>query len=203
MDHLALTVEGDRQRMTDRLFLDDLHVGQRFISASHVVDADQIKRFAAEFDPQPFHLDEDAAANSLFAGLVASGWHTAALTMRLLLMGGAPIAGGIVGAGGEIAWPRPTRPGDALQVVSEVMEIRPSRTKPDKGIVLLRSETRNQRGEVVQVLTAKLVVPRKPQASALPSKPIREAVVAGTNTHVRHVVRNDSAYDWEAAPWAW
>src|SRR5580692_2908669 len=203
MDHLVPTVEQDRQRMTDRLFLDDLHVGQRFTSASRVVDADQIKRFAAEFDPQPFHLDEHAAAKSLFAGLVASGWHTAALTMRLLLMGGAPIAGGIFGAGAEIAWPRPMRPGDALQVVSEVMEIRPSRTKPDKGIVLLRSETRNQRDEVVQVLTAKLVVPRKPQASASPSEPTLEDVVAGTNTHVGHVVRHDSAYDWEAAPWAW
>jgi acyl dehydratase len=185
MDHLALTVEGDRQQMTDRLFLDDLHVGQRFTSTSHVVDADQIKRFAAEFDPQPFHLDEDAAANSLFAGLAASGWHTAALTMRLLLAGGMPIAGGIVGAGGEIAWPRPTRPGDELQVVSEVTEIRPSRTKPDKGIVVLRNETRNQRGEVVQVLTAKLVVPRKPQASASPSNPTRADVVAGTNTYER------------------
>ena len=101
MDHFALTVDRDRQRMADRLFLDDLHVGQRFASASHVVDADQIKRFAAEFDPQPFHLDEDAAAYSLFAGLAASGWHTAALTMRLLLTGGVPIAGGIVGAGGR------------------------------------------------------------------------------------------------------
>jgi acyl dehydratase len=185
MDHLALTVEGDRQQMTDRLFVDDLHVGQRFTSTSHVVDADQIKRFAAEFDPQPFHLDEDAAANSLFAGLAASGWHTAALTMRLLLAGGMPIAGGIVGAGGEIAWPRPTRPGDELQVVSEVTEIRPSRTKPDKGIVVLRNETRNQRGEVLQVLTAKLVVPRKPQASASPSNPTREDVVAGTRTYER------------------
>jgi acyl dehydratase len=171
--------------MTDRLFLDDLHVGQRFTCTSHVVDADQIKRFAAEFDPQPFHLDEDAAANSLFAGLAASGWHTAALTMRLLLAGGMPIAGGIVGAGGEIAWPRPTRPGDELQVVSEVTEIRPSRTKPDKGIVVLRNETRNQRGEIVQVLTAKLVVPRKPQASASPGNPTREDVVAGTNTYER------------------
>ena len=171
--------------MSGRLFLDDLHVGQRFTSTSHVVDADQIKRFAAEFDPQPFHLDEDAAANSLFAGLAASGWHTAALTMRLLVTGGVPIAGGIVGAGGEVAWPRPTRPGDELQVVSEVTEIRPSRTKPDKGIVVLRNETRNQRGEVVQVLTAKLVVPCKPQASASPSSPAREDVVAGTNTHER------------------
>ena len=96
-----------------------------------------------------------------------------------------PIAGGIVGAGGEIAWPRPTRPGDELQVVSEVTEIRPSRTKPDKGIVVLRNETRNQRGEVVQVLTAKLVVPRKPQASASPSNPTRADVVAGTNTYER------------------
>src|ERR1700722_13505750 len=114
MDHLAPTVEGDRQRMADRLFLDDLHVGQRFPSTLQVVRADQIKRFAAEFDPQPFPLDEDAAANSLFAGLAASGWHTAALTMRLLVTGGVPIAGGIVGAGGEIAWPRPTRPGGEL-----------------------------------------------------------------------------------------
>ena len=181
MDHLALTVERDRQRMTDRLFLDDLHVGQRFTSTSHVVDAEQIKRFAAEFDPQPFHLDEDAAANSMFAGLAASGWHTAALTMRLLVTGGVPIAGGIVGAGAEIAFPRPTRPGDELQVVSEVTEIRPSRTKPDKGIVVLRNETRNQRGEVVQVLTAKLVVPRKPQASASASNRTRGDVVAETN----------------------
>jgi acyl dehydratase len=177
MDHLAPTVDGNRQRMTDRLFLDDLHVGQRFTSTSHVVDADQIKRFAAEFDPQPFHLNEDAAANSLFAGLAASGWHTAALTMRLLVMDGVPIAGGIVGAGAEIAFPRPTRPGDELQVVSEVIDVTPSRTKPDRGIVVLRSETRNQRGEVVLVLTAKLVVPRKPHACASQKDPAPQEVV--------------------------
>ena len=149
--------------MADRLFLDDLHVGQRFTSTSHVVDADQIKRFAAEFDPQPFHLDEDAAANSLFAGLAASGWHTAALTMRLLVTGGVPLAGGIVGAGGEIAFPRPTRPGDELQVVSEVTEITPSRTKPDRGIVVLRSETRNQRGEVVAQCKRSALMHRTPE----------------------------------------
>jgi acyl dehydratase len=170
MDHLALTVGRDQHQMTDRLFFDDLHVGQRFTSTSHVVDADQIKRFAAEFDPQPFHLDEDAANNSIFGGLAASGWHTAALTMRLLLTGGVPIAGGFVGVSGEIAWPRPTRPGDELHVISEVAEIRPSRTKPDKGIVVLRNETRNQRGEVVQILTATLVAPRKPQATNLPEQ---------------------------------
>ena len=105
--------------MTDSLFLDDLHIGQRFSSGSHVLQANDIKRFAGEFDPQPFHLDEAAAAMSLFAGLVASGWHTAALTMRLLVGGGAPIAGGIIGASGEISWPKPTRPGDELHVVSE------------------------------------------------------------------------------------
>ena len=152
--------------MTDpaggRLYLDDLQVGQRFTSGSHALDAAEIKEFAGRFDPQPFHLDEAAAEASLFAGLAASGWHTAAVTMRLLVAGGAPIAGGVIGAGGEIAWPRPTRPGDILRVESEVLEITPSRSRPDRGMVVLRSETRNQRGEVVQVLTAKLVVPRRP-----------------------------------------
>jgi acyl dehydratase len=147
--------------VTDRLFLDDLSVGQRFTSATHRLDIDQLKRFASEFDPQPFHLDEAAAANSIFGGLAASGWHTAAISMRLMVDGGAPIAGGLIGAGAEIAWPKPTRPGDELQVVSEVMEISPSRSRPDRGIVVLRSETRNQHGEVVQRLTSKLVVPRR------------------------------------------
>lgn len=155
----------DRSPADGSLYLEDLHVGQRFASATHVVTADAIKAFAREFDPQPFHLDEEAAARSLFAGLAASGWHTAALTMRLLV-GGAPIAGGVVGAGVEVAWPRPVRPGDELQVVSEVMEITPSSSKSDRGIVVLRSETRNQRGEVVQLLTSRVVVPRKPASPA-------------------------------------
>lgn len=144
------------------LYLDDLRVGQRFTTGRHALDAAQIKEFAALFDPQPFHLDEPAAAASLFGGLAASGWHTAAITMRLLVCSGAPLAGGIIGAGGEIAWPRPTRPGDILQVESEIVDVTPSRSRPERGMVTLRSETRNQRGEVVQVLTAKLVVPRRP-----------------------------------------
>ena len=145
-----------------RLYLEDLRVGQRFTSGEHALDAAQIKAFAARFDPQPFHLDEEAARGSLFAGLAASGWHTAAITMRLLVEGGAPrIAGGIVGPGGEIGWPRPTRAGDVLRVESEVLAVTPSRSRPDRGTVTLRSETRNQRGEVVQVLTVKLVVPRR------------------------------------------
>jgi acyl dehydratase len=156
--------------MTERLYLGDFHVGQRFTSGSHAVDEDQITRFAREFDPQPFHLDHDAAKGTVFAGLAASGWHTAAITMRLLVDGGAPIAGGIVGVGGEISWPRPTRPGDVLQVESEVVQVAPSRSRSDRGIVTIRSETRNQRGDVVQIFVAKVVVLRRPDPS--PSTPV-------------------------------
>jgi acyl dehydratase len=152
----------DDRTGAERLYLDDIKIGQRFTSGTVALDAAQIKAFAREFDPQPFHLDEAAAENSIFKGLAASGWHTAALTMRLLVGGGLPLAGGSVGAGGEIAWPRPTRPGDILQVESEVIAVTPSRSRPDRGMVTVRSETKNQRGEVVQVLTAKLVVPRRP-----------------------------------------
>ncbi|MGC5841053.1 MaoC family dehydratase [Mesorhizobium abyssinicae] len=144
-----------------RLFLDDLHVGQTFASADHAIDETQIKAFAVQFDPQPFHTDTEAAAETLFKGLAASGWHTAAITMRLNVDGGLPFAGGIVGAGGEINWPNPTRAGDVLHVESEVVEITPSRSKPDRGIVTVISRTLNQRGDVVQTLKAKLVVFRK------------------------------------------
>ncbi len=143
------------------LYLDDLRVGQRFASGTYVVDEQQIKTFAHEFDPQPFHLDDESAKRSLFAGLAASGWHTAAITMRLLVEAGLPFAGGIIGAGGEIGWPRPTRPGDTLMVTSEVVEIVPSRSRPDRGTVTVRSETRNQHDEVVQTLLARLIVPRR------------------------------------------
>jgi acyl dehydratase len=145
----------------DRLYLDDLHVGQRFSSGTHLVDAAQIKAYANQFDPQPFHLDEEAAKATLFAGLAASGWHTAAITMRLMVDGGLPLAGGIIGAGGQLAWPKPTQPGDTLRVESEVMEITPSRSRSDRGTVVVRSQTRNQRDEVVQELTARLIVPRR------------------------------------------
>ena len=145
----------------DLLYLDDLEVGQRFTSRTHLVDEAEIKAFARQFDPQPFHLDEDAAKDSLFSGLVASGWHTAAMTMRLLVEG-LPLAGGLIGAGGELSWPQATRPGDILRVESEVLEIIPSRSRPDRGVVLTRVVTRNQRDEVVQILVAKLVVPRRP-----------------------------------------
>jgi acyl dehydratase len=149
---------------TAALYLDDLRVGQRFQSGTHRIDEGQMRTFAAQFDPQPFHLDAEAAKGTLFDGLVASGWHTAAVTMRLLVDGGLPIAGGLVGAGGEIAWPSPVRPGAVLRVESEILELRPSRSRPDRGVVTVRSETRDRSGEVVQVLVAKLVVPRRVRA---------------------------------------
>jgi acyl dehydratase len=148
-----------------RLYLDDLHVGQRFTSGTWAIDAAQIKAYAREFDPQPFHLDEEAAKATLFGGLAASGWHTMSVTMRLLVESGLPLAGGIIGAGGEVNWPKPTRPGDVLHVVSEVEEVTPSRSRADRGMVRVRSETRNQHDEVVQVLIAKLVVPRRAPTS--------------------------------------
>jgi acyl dehydratase len=148
--------------MPTGLYLEELSIGQRFTSSALTVTEAEIKDFAAKFDPQPFHLDDDAAKLTLFGGLAASGWHTAALTMRMLVEGGAPLAGGIIGGGGEISWPRPTRPGDTLHVEAEVVEIIPSKSKPDRGMVLFRSETKNQKGETVQVSTMKLVVPRSP-----------------------------------------
>jgi len=152
-------LDPDREKVA--LFLEDLQVGQRFVSGTHRIDEGQIRAFAEQFDPQPFHLDPEAAKTTLFEGVVASGWHTAAITMRLLVGGGLPIAGGIVGAGGEIAWPSPVRPGAVLHVESEILELRPSRSRPNRGVATVRSETRDQFGEVVQVLVAKLVVPRK------------------------------------------
>jgi acyl dehydratase len=144
------------------LFLEDLSVGLRFTSRAYPVTAEAIKAFAAEFDPQPFHTDEVAARDSFFGELVASGWHTAAITMRLLTEGALPVAGGAIGAGGEVRWPNPTRPGDVLIAESTIETIRPSRSKPDRGMLTVRTETRNQRGEVVQVLVANVLAFRRP-----------------------------------------
>ena len=149
--------------MDDRLHLEDLAPGQCYGSAGRLtVGADDITAFARRFDPQPFHLDDAAAQNSMFGGLAASGWHTAALTMRLLLESDFRPAGGIVGAGmDELRWPRPVRPGDELRVETEVLEVRPSRSRPEQGMVKARTTTFNGRGEPVQVLVANLVVPRR------------------------------------------
>jgi acyl dehydratase len=135
-------------------------VGAEFHSEKYAVEAQEIREFAQNFDPQPFHLDEDVARKTVFDGLVASGWHTAAITMRLLVQS-VPLAGGIIGAGGEVTWPRPTRPGDVLNVVSTIVNISPSKSKPDRGIVTIQSDTLNQRSELCQRLIAKLLVFRR------------------------------------------
>jgi acyl dehydratase len=144
------------------IYLEDLAVGQRFTTASHALDEEQIKAFAAAYDPQPFHLDREAAKLSIFGDLVASGWHTAAITMRLLVETGLPLAGGLIGVEGSLRWPRPARPGDVLTVTAEVTGLKPSRSRPELGTAEIKAETRNQAGDVLQVFTATLVVQRKP-----------------------------------------
>ena len=144
------------------MYLEDLSVGQRFTSGTYLMEESAIKAFAAAFDPQPFHLDEAAARATIFGGLAASGWHTASATMRLLVTGGLPFASGLIGLGGEISWPRPTRPGDTLRVESEILAILPSRSKPNQAIVTVKSITLNQNAEKVQVLTSKILMYNRP-----------------------------------------
>jgi len=147
-----------------RRYLEDFAVGQTYGSGRLQIDEERIKSFAAEFDPQPFHLDAAAALHTIFHGLAASGWHTAAVTMRLLVGSELRPAGGIVGAGfDEIRWPRPVRPGDELHIESEVLEVRPSKSRPDLGLIKLRTTTLNQNGEAVQVSVGNLLVPPRPK----------------------------------------
>jgi acyl dehydratase len=144
-------------------YLEDFEPGQKFVSGRLRVDPERIKSFAAEFDPQPFHLDENIARGTFFKGLAASGWHTAAITMRLLVDGELKPAGGIIGAGfDEMRWPRPVRPGDELRVECEVLEVRPSKSRPDQGLIKVRTTTLNQSGEPVQVFVGNLLVLRRP-----------------------------------------
>ena len=143
------------------VYLEDLKVGQRFISDTYRMDERRIREFAKEYDPQSFHLDESAARRSVFKELVASGWHTAAVAMRLLVRSGMGFANGIIGFGADIAWPKPTRPGDVLRVESEITEITPSRSKPQQGTVTIRATALNQNDEAVYQLTAKLLVLRR------------------------------------------
>jgi acyl dehydratase len=139
-----------------------MSVGMKFSSGTYLMEEAEIKEFAAKYDPQPMHLDEAAAQASVFKGLAASGWHTAAVAMRLLITGGLPFAAGAVGLGGEIEWPRPTRPGDVLHLESEIVEIIPSRSKPNQGIVRVRNTTLTQKGEPVQIFTAKILAFKRP-----------------------------------------
>jgi acyl dehydratase len=150
--------------MSER-YLEEFAAGQTFGSGRRRIDDGEIKAFAREFDPQPFHLGEAAARDSLFQGLAASGWHTAALTMRLLVESELKPAGGLIGAGcEELRWPRPVRPGDELRLETEVLEVRPSKSRPSQGLVKLRTTTLNQNAEAVQIMVATIIVPRRPGA---------------------------------------
>jgi acyl dehydratase len=146
-------------------YLEDFAPGQTFGSGRLRVDAERIKSFAAEFDPQPFHLDEQTARDTFFGGLAASGWHTAALTMRLLVESELQPAAGVIGAGfDEFRWPRPVRPGDELHLAIEVLEVRPSKSRPEQGMIKVRTTTLNQNDEPVQINVGNLVVPRRAAA---------------------------------------
>jgi acyl dehydratase len=143
-------------------YLEDLQVGQRFRTGSRTLDLAAIQAFAREYDPQPFHTDPVAAKATIFGELVASGWHTMAITMRLIVDGEAQLAWGFAGAGVEgVDWPTPVRPGDTLRCESEVVELRPSKSKPDRGLAMLRTTTFNQRDEPVMTFVAKIIVPKR------------------------------------------
>jgi acyl dehydratase len=147
-------------------YLEDFAAGQVFKTGKHRVDKEQIFTFARQFDPQPFHTDEEAARKSPFQGLAASGWHTAAMTMRLMVDGEFKPAGGILGVGfDDLSWPRPVRVGDELHAHSEILEVRPSKSKPDRGTVRVRTTTFNQNGEPVMIFTGNLLVPKRPASA--------------------------------------
>jgi acyl dehydratase len=151
--------------MSER-FLEDLHAGDRFGSDTYQVTENDIIQFARDFDPQPFHLDAKAAEQSVFKGLVASGWHTAAMSMKLFVTGGLRLAGGSVGLGvDELRWPRPVRAGDTLRLETEILEVRPSQSKPDRGVIRIRNVTTNQHDQVVQTFVASVLVRRRPPAA--------------------------------------
>src|SRR6266404_5021585 len=166
-------------------YLEDFAAGQRFGSGRRRIDGERALAFAAEFDPQPFHLDEVAARSSIFGELIASGWHTAAVTMRLLVETELKPAGGLIGAGlDECRWPRPVRPGDELRVECEVIEVRPSKSRPAQGLIKLRTTTLNQHDEAVLVYVVNMVVQRRSEAGKAlrhltADRPLGKGVLAG------------------------
>jgi acyl dehydratase len=142
-------------------YFEDLKAGDRFKSGTYKVTEEQIISFAREFDPQPFHLDATVARQTMFESLIASGWHTAAITMRLFVQA-LNFAEGAIGLGvDELRWPTAVKADDVLQVETEIVDLRVSQSKPSHGVVRLRNVTTNQRGETVQTMTASALVLRK------------------------------------------
>jgi acyl dehydratase len=144
------------------LYLEDVVVGSQYVTEEVTITAEEIIAFATQFDPQPFHTDPQAAKSSFFGGLAASGWHTAAITMRLLVTQGPQIAGGTIGAGGALSWPSPTRPGDRLRVRITVESVTPSKSNPSRGSTMLRVETLTSDDELRQLFTVRTLLFAKP-----------------------------------------
>jgi acyl dehydratase len=149
--------------MSVKVYFEDLHVGLRFTSSPVTLTVEDIKAYARQFDPQPFHLDEAAGEASFFKGFAASGWHTASLAMRMMCTSGPNLAEGWIGGGGEITWKTPVYAGDTLVLRGEFLELKPSRSRPERGIAVVRCETFNQHNKLVQVLTANVLVWRRPE----------------------------------------
>ncbi|MGW3483982.1 MaoC/PaaZ C-terminal domain-containing protein [Rhodococcus indonesiensis] len=145
----------------DGLWLDDLAVGQRFVSEPYEVTKEAIVAFASDFDPQPYHLDSVAAAGTFFDGLVASGWHTAAITMRLLVQA-FPVATGLIGADGHLTWPSAVIAGDIVHVEAVIEKLVPSRSRPDRASIMLFYQTKNQHDEVRHQSTLRMLAWRRP-----------------------------------------
>src|SRR3954465_11389194 len=165
MTHASLQGAGP-EASSSPLYLEDFAPGQIYTAGPIPVSADAIKAYARRFDPQPFHTDEALARSKFFHGLAAGGWRTASLTMSLVVQA-LPIAGGVIGGGvDELRWPTPLRPGDELRLEGEIVEVRPSRTKPGQGLVRVRTTTLNREGQAVQTMIANLVVPRRPTEKA-------------------------------------
>src|SRR6185312_2410256 len=163
-NNLLTCIAKRKRNLAMQHYLEDFAVGQVYKTGRLRIEGDRIKSFASEFDPQPYHLDDDVARSTIFACLAASGWHTAAATMRLMVEGDLKPAGGIIGLGfEEFRWPTPVRPGDELRVESEVLEVRSSKSRPDQGLIKLRNTTLNQNDEAVQVTIGSLLVPPRPE----------------------------------------
>jgi acyl dehydratase len=163
LTHLSSRTKKENMNLNSPLYHDDIKVGISFTTGQYTLTEDELVGFASRYDPQPFHTDPEAAKATLFGGLAASGWHTAAITMKLLVEHGLELSGGIVGAGCELSWPAPTRPGDTLQVEGKVIEVTPSPAGRKRGFITMRSETRTLDGVVVQIMVAKLAVERRPE----------------------------------------
>jgi acyl dehydratase len=146
-------------------YFEDFKPGDRFESPGMTMTESAIIDFAARFDPQPFHMDRVAAEKSIYGGLIASGIHTVAVTFRLLLQTGA-LANNLGSPGfDELRWLRPVRPGDTLRAVGEVVEVRPSASRPDRGTVRFRCTTLNQNDEPVQAVYCNQLLQRRPTQS--------------------------------------